>query len=109
MTGVLFGLGLVIGLAQLPALLGVEPGEGNFFPALADVLGELGEVHGATLAVGAGSLAVLVLGRRLVPALPSTLVVLVLAIAVSAIAGLEHHGVDVAGDIPEEPPAPAIP
>ena len=109
MTGFLFGLGLVIALAQLPALLGVEPGEGNFFPALIDVLGELGEVHGATLAVGAGSLAVLVLGRRLVPALPSTLVVLVLAIAVSAIAGLEDHGVDVVGHIPEALPDPAIP
>jgi sulfate permease, SulP family len=109
MTGFLFGLGLVITLAQLPALLGIAPGEGNFFPALADMLGELGEVHGATLAVGACSLAVLVLGRRLVPALPSTLVVLVLAIAVSAIAGLEDHGVDVVGDIPEALPDPAIP
>ena len=42
MTGFLFGLGMVIALAQLPSLLGVEPGEGNFFPALWDVLGELG-------------------------------------------------------------------
>ena len=43
------------------------------------------------------------------PALPSTLIVLVLAIAVSAIAGLEDHGVDVVGDIPEALPDPAIP
>lgn len=109
MTGFLFGLGMVVALAQLPALLGVDPGEGNFFPALADVLGELGDVHGATLAVGAGTLAVLLLGRRLVPQLPSTLLALVLAIVVSALLGLDEHGVDVVGDIPRALPDPAVP
>ncbi len=109
MTGFLFGLGLVIVLAQLPALLGVPAGEGNFFPALADVLGELGDVHAATLAVGAGAVAVLVLGRRLMPRLPWTLVVLVAAIVVSALAGLEGRGVDVVGDIPTALPDPAVP
>ena len=109
MTGFLFGLGMVIALAQLPSLLGVKPGEGNFFPALWDVLGELDTVHGATLAVGAGSLAVLILGKRLLPWFPSTLLVLVLAIAVSALAGLQDHGVDVVGDIPDALPDPAIP
>jgi sulfate permease, SulP family len=109
MTGFLFGLGLVIAVGQLPSLLGVKPGEGNFFPALADVLGELGDVHTATLAVGAASVALLVLGRRLVPAVPPTLLILVLAIAVSALLDLSAHGVAVVGDIPNALPDPAIP
>jgi SulP family sulfate permease len=109
MTGFLFGLGLTIALAQLPSMLGVKAGDGNFFPRLWDLLGELDNVHWATLAVGAGSVALLVLGRRLVPWLPSTLLVLVVAIAVSAIAGLPSHGVDVVGDIPQALPDPAIP
>src|SRR5262245_46704573 len=88
MTGFLFGLGMVITLAQVPAVLGVAPGEGNFFPALVDILGELGDIHGATLAVGALSIALLVLGKRFVPGVPTTLVVLALAIAVSALFGL---------------------
>ena len=46
-----------------------------------------------TLAVGAASLAVLLVGRRLAPAIPWTLLVLVLAIAVSAVLGLSSHGV----------------
>ena len=108
MTGFLFGLGMVIALAQLPSLLGIEPGEGNFFPALWDVLGELDSVQGATLAVGAGSLVVLILGKRLLPGFPSTLLVLVLAIAVSALAGLQDHGVDVVGAIPTALPDPAL-
>jgi len=109
MTGFLFGLGLVITLAQLPSLLGVTAPDGNFFPQLSDLLGELGEVHTSTLAVGAGSLAVLILGRRLVPKVPSTLLVLALAIAVSALLDLQGHGVDVVGEIPTALPDPAIP
>jgi high affinity sulfate transporter 1 len=109
MTGFLFGLGLVIALAQVPSLLGVAPGEGNFFPALVDVLGEAGELHGLTLAVGAASVAVLVLGRRFVPALPTTLLVLVVAIAVSGLAGFADRGVDVVGEIPRALPDPAVP
>jgi sulfate permease, SulP family len=109
MTGFLFGLGLVIALGQLPSLLGVKAGEGNFFPALADVLGELGDVDGATLALGAGSIAVIVLTRRLAPMMPSTLLVLVLAIGVSALLDLSAHGVAVVGDIPDALPDPAIP
>jgi sulfate permease, SulP family len=109
MTGFLFGLGLVIALGQVPAVLGVKAGQGNFFPALADVLGELGDVHGATLAVGAASIAVLLLGRRLVPGLPWTLLVLVLGIAVSALLQLSDHGVAVVGHIPNALPDPAIP
>jgi SulP family sulfate permease len=108
MTGFLFGLGMVIALAQLPSLLGIKPGEGNFFPALWDVLGELDAVQGTTLAVGAASLAVLILGKRVLPGFPSTLLVLVLAI-VSALAGLQDHGVDVVGAIPTALPDPAIP
>ena len=109
MTGFLFGLGLVIALAQLPSLLGVAPGDGNFFPQLADLLGELGDVHAATLAVGLGSVAVLLGGRRLVPALPSTLLLLVLSIALSALLDLSDHGVAVVGNIPDALPDPAIP
>ena len=109
MTGFLFGLGLVIAIGQVPSVLGVKPGEGNFFPALADVLGELGDVHGATLAVGAASIALLLIGRRIAPLLPATLIVLVLSIAVSALLDLSEHGVAVVGHIPDALPDPAIP
>jgi SulP family sulfate permease len=109
MTGFLFGLGMVIALGQLPKLLGVKAGEGNFFPALADVLGELGDIEWTTLAVGAASVAVLVVCRRLRPALPSTLLVLAGGILVSALLDLSAHGVAVVGNIPNALPDPAIP
>lgn len=109
MTGFLFGLGLTIMIGQLPSLLGVDAGSGNFFPRLWDLLGDLGDVHGATLAVGALSVAVLLLGRRLVPVVPSTLLVLVLSIVASAALDLGAHGVALVGDVPTALPDPAIP
>ena len=109
MTGFLFGLGLYIAISQLPSLLGVDAGDGNFFPRLWDLLGDLGEVHGATLAVGAGSLAVLLLAPRLVPVIPATLLALVLSIATAALFDLGAHGVALVGDVPTALPDPAIP
>ncbi len=46
MTGFLFGLGLTIMIGQLPSVLGIPAGEGNFFPRLWDLLGDLGDVDG---------------------------------------------------------------
>ena len=109
MTGFLFGLGLVVALGQLPKLLGVPAGSGNFFPQLAELVRNLGEIDGWTLAVGAGSVAVLVVLGRLAPRVPGTLVVLIIAIVVSALLDLSAHGVDVVGELPNAVPDPSFP
>ncbi len=66
-------------------------------------------VVAVVLVVGVASLALLIAGKRLVPRFPSTLAVLVLGIAVSALFDLHAHGVDVVGAIPDALPDPAIP
>lgn len=109
MTGFLFGLGLTIVAAQLPDLLGVPGGSGDFFPRMRDLLAELDRVDTATAAVGVGSVIVLLVMARLRPAVPWTLVVLGAAIAVSALVGLESHGVAVVGSIPDALPDPQLP
>jgi sulfate permease, SulP family len=103
MTGFLFGLGLTIMIGQAPSLLGVESSSGKFFHQLKDLIGDLGDVQLATLAVGAGSIAVLVVGRKRWPGFPATLLVLIIATAVSA------HGVDVVGRIPSAGPDISVP
>ena len=57
----------------------------DLIPRLRSLIDHLGGVHAQTLAVGAGSLALLVALKRFVPRVPGTLVVLVLAIATSAL------------------------
>jgi sulfate permease, SulP family len=109
MTGFLFGLGLTIMVGQAPSLLGVEGSSGKFFHRLKDLINDLGDVQLATLAVGAGSIAVLVLGRKRWPGFPATLLVLIVATAVSAIFNLSEHGVDVVGHIPSAGPEVSIP
>jgi sulfate permease, SulP family len=109
MTGFLFGLGLTIMIGQLPSVLGIQAGEGDFFPRLWDLLGDMGEIDWPTLTVGVGSLVVLLLGPRLLPVIPATLLALVLSIAAAALFNLDEHGVALVGDVPTALPDPAIP
>jgi len=109
MTGFLFGLGLTIAIGQLPAIFGVASGSGNFIPRLESLISHLGSTHVQTLIVGVASLAALIGLRRAVPKVPGTLVVLVTAIAASALLHLSHHGVAVVGTLPRALPHPAFP
>ena len=61
MGGFLFGLGLTIIIGQAPSLFGVPAGSGEFFDRAADLVRDLDKTNGWTLAVGAGSVAALVL------------------------------------------------
>jgi high affinity sulfate transporter 1 len=109
LTGFLFGLGLTIAVGQLPKMLGIEGGSGDFFEKAWSILGDLGDTHWATAAVGAASVAFLFLVRRLAPALPASLLLLIGAIAVSSALGLSDDGVDVVGQLPRALPDPAVP
>jgi MFS superfamily sulfate permease-like transporter len=93
----------------VPKLLGVAKGDGHFFQQAWDIVSELGDAHWWTIAVGASSIGLLVALQRFVPAVPSTLVVLVLAIAISGLFDLKSHGVDVVGKLPSAFPKPAWP
>ena len=108
-TGFLFGLGISIAVGQLPKLLGVDDTDGNVFAQLADMVRELGDVHGPTVALGLASVVALVALRRVAPAVPGTLVVLAAAIAASALLGFDDHGIDVVGELPSALPDPALP
>jgi sulfate permease, SulP family len=109
MTGFLFGLGLTIAVGQLPKLLGIPGGSGNFFEKLWDLVRDLEDAQGWTVAVGAASLILLVALRRLWPGLPATLIVLMLGIGVSAALDLASHGVAVVGNLPSVFPDPSLP
>src|SRR5947209_11211229 len=109
MTGFLFGLGLTIAVGQLPKVLGIAGGHGNFFRQAWADLNQLGDISWWTFAVGATSAVLLVGCRRLLPTIPSTLAVLVLAIVVSTVFDLTSHGVAVVGKLPSAIPHLAWP
>jgi len=99
LKGFIIGLALVIIIGQVPKLFGIPGGEGDFFEKTWDVVAHLGDTQGWTLLVGAGSLAVVLLLRRLAPRLPAPLIAVALGIAAVSIFDLADKGVDIVGQI----------
>jgi SulP family sulfate permease len=105
LKGFIIGLALTIVAGQLPDLFGVEGSGGDFFERVRGLLADLGQTSLTTLAVGLASLA-LVLGlRRLAPAVPGSLVAVLLGIAAVAVLDLDAHGVAIVGQIDSGLPA----
>jgi len=106
LKGFIVGLALTIIIGQLPKLFGVKKGEGDFFEQAWHLMRHLGDTQGTTLLVGAGSLAVIALLKRVSPAAPSSLVVVALGIAAVKIFDLD---VDIVGHIDSGLPSLGVP
>jgi len=100
MVGFITGLAMVIAVKQLPKILGIEGGEGNFWERLYDVIIHLPETHLLTLLVGVTCLILLFALEHFFEKIPAALVALIFGIAVSTIFGLEYLGVEIVGEIP---------
>lgn len=109
MEGFVFGLAIFVTVSQLPKLFGIKKGTGDTIAQFVHLLAHLGETSGATLAVGAGALALLFAVGRLTPKVPGGLLALVLGILVSAVFTLSAHGVKVVGHVPSGLPTPSVP
>ncbi len=109
--GYMNGLALTIIVGQLPKLLGFSvDADGLVAEARAFVSGlAQGDANATAAVVGVASLAGILLLNRLLPKLPSVLIVVVLAaVAVNAL-DLQEHGVDTVGVIPQGFPPFTLP
>jgi len=109
MAGFVFGLAIFVTVKQLPKLFGIEAGTGDTIRQFVHLVTHLGETSWATLAVGAGALALLFGLRRFAPKLPGGLIALALGIVISAAFDLSQHGVAIVGDVPRGLPSLGIP
>jgi high affinity sulfate transporter 1 len=109
LTGYLNGIAICIITGQLGTLFGFKLKPEGFFRLLWEFISKLGETHAPTLAVGATTLALLVVLARLAPKVPGPLVAVVFGIAGSVVFGLSGHGLKLLGAIPAGLPAFAIP
>lgn len=101
---------IVIGLSQLKHLLGVPLGSGqSVIGLLGEALARLPETNILTLAIGVGSIVMLVGARKIAPRLPAPLVVVGLATVVTWLFGLDRHGVSIVGEVPGGLPSLALP
>ncbi|WP_233571731.1 SulP family inorganic anion transporter [Cellulomonas triticagri] len=109
LKGFIVGLALVIIIGQVPALLGLDKGEGSFVEKAADVVVALPDTDPVTAALGLTCLAVLLLLRRFAERVPGALVVVALGIVAVLTLGLDDGGVAVVGPIDAGLPALGLP
>jgi SulP family sulfate permease len=100
MVGFITGLALTVMVKQLPKILGIEGGSGNFWERLYDVIIHLPETHLATLITGILCLLLLIVLEHFFHKIPAALVALVFGILISVAFALEGRGVEVVGEIP---------
>jgi high affinity sulfate transporter 1 len=108
-TGFLAGAAVDVVFGELPKLTGASSSDESGLRELAAWLRSLGDVHWATVLVGAGSLALILTLRFLAPAVPGALVLVVSGLVVSFAFDLGAHGVDLVGHVPRGLPSPQLP
>jgi sulfate permease, SulP family len=109
LIGYLHGVAVVLVVSQLGKVLGLDIEARDPLLQLGEVVRELGDTSGLTLAVGTAALAVLIPLRYVASRFPAALLVVVGAIGVSWWLDLEERGVAVTGSVPSGIPDLELP
>ena len=108
-TGFLAGAAVDVVIGELPKLTGTSAEGDNAWRELGSWVGSLGETDALTLLVGGGALAVVLVLRRIAPAVPGALVLVAGGLLASALFDLGAHGVALVGNVPSGLPTPEVP
>ncbi len=110
-VGYINGIALFVLVSQLPKLFGFSTDADGFLPEVGAFLRARadGAVEPVALALGLGSLAVILGLRRISRAIPGVLVATVLATLAVAAFDLGADGVSVVGSLPSGVPSPSLP
>jgi len=101
---------IIIGFSQVKHLLGVSvPRTDHFHETVTEVLSVIGGTDMTTLAIGLGSVALLLVLKRVARRVPGALVVVIATTVVVTLADLGSSGVATVGSIPGSLPLFALP
>ncbi len=109
MIGFKFGVAVYLISTQLPKLFGFHSAHGTFWQNRGTFFLNVHHTNLAALAVGATALAVLVLGKVFLKAIPVALLVVVGGVVASRVFGLDERGVRLLGEVPQGLPAIGVP
>lgn len=109
MTGFKAGVALHLASTQLPKLFGVKGGHGDFWERMGVFFQHIGETNTTSLLLGCAALALLILGKMLLPNKPVALFVVIAGIAFATFIDLGPHGVKLLGEVPRGIPIPSLP
>ncbi|MFF2495471.1 SulP family inorganic anion transporter [Agromyces sp. NPDC058064] len=106
LVGFVGGLALDILVSQIAKMLGVKiDSGGEFVDKVTGLVTGLGTTNPVSLTISVLAVAVLLLGKRYLKAVPWALVVLVVATLAVVLLHLDDLGVSVLGEVPAGPPA----
>ena len=101
---------IIIGFSQVKHLLGVSvPRTDHFHETVREVLSVIGDTDMTTLTIGFGSIALLLILKRIARRMPGALIVVIATTVVVTLADLGSSGVATVGSIPDSLPMFALP
>ena len=109
LVGYIFGATLIVIGSQLGKMFGIKLESDQFFRQVLELISRLDETHLLTFALGLVFMAALLIMRRVNRALPGPLIVVVVAIILSAVFDLQAKGVAIVGPVPAGLPSLTIP
>src|SRR5438094_9863474 len=109
LVGFKCGIALFIASTQLPKLFGFKGSHGDFWERSGYFFSHLGETNMASLLLGLGALAVLLLGKRFLKNKPVSLFVVIAGIIVASRMDLGRLGVKLLGQVPQGLPPFGLP
>lgn len=101
LSGFTSAAALIIGASQIKNLTGLDlPRTNQVQEIVIETFRRFTEIEPITAAIGIGSIAAIILIRKWKRTFPSALVVVVIGTAITALFGLNQHGVAIVGEIP---------
>ena len=99
LIGFLSGVGISVLSGQIPGMLGLPKGTGNWFHQQWSWISDLGSISVTTAAFAGGTIVVILGCKRFAPHVPGAIIAVIGAICVSAAADASAHGVSVVGSV----------
>jgi SulP family sulfate permease len=109
LVGYIFGTSLIVIGSQLGKMFGIKLESDQFFRQIVELISRLDEAHLLTIAIGVVCMTALLSMRRVNRALPGPLIVVALAIVLSAVFDLQVKGIAIVGAVPAGLPRLTIP
>ena len=99
LIGFLTGVGIQVLSGQIPDLLGIPKGSGNWFEQQWHWMTSLSSTGLATFAFGLTTIVIIRVFKQFIPVVPGAIVAVVLLTAISALTDAHAHGVSVVGAV----------
>ncbi|MBI1351002.1 MAG: STAS domain-containing protein [Actinomycetales bacterium] len=99
LIGFLTGVGVQVATGQIPDLLGIPKGSGNWFQQQWSWITHLADTHGPTLLYGLATILIIKGFERFLPKVPGAVVAVLLLIGVSTVLDSSANGVAVVGSV----------